>query len=152
MSSPNPVTLRLTEASRELLRIWPKLKKQQVQIIRSRWLTRYGAWMLREETKSFDDQKQPGSNTKWPENSDLTKDYKLSQGYGTLTNVMTGKMKGSISMDKGQDSVRTGSPLDYSIFTQDRADPRMNRPFLPEFDYAEAYAIDLGARIVREVV
>ena len=151
MSETNPVTLEFTLASRELLKILPRLTKEKMELLEDMWLQRFGAWVMGEEQESFDAQSQPGGE-EWPENTEVWQDFKASQGYSTITNVYTSKMKQSISMERTEHSVGVGSPLPYSIFTQDRTDSSLNRPFVPDFDYAQRYATELGNALARRIV
>ena len=151
MSEASPVTLEFTIASQELLRVLPQLTKEKIDILQNMWLNRYGAWVMREEQESFDQQKQPGGE-EWPENTQEWQDFKASQGFSTITNVYTSKMKQSISMERTEENVHVGSPLPYSVYTQDRKDPNMNRSFIPEFEYAQRYAFELGNALARRLL
>lgn len=151
MSEANPVTLQFTIASQELLKILPKLTKEKIDILQNMWLNRFGAWMMREEMEAFDQQKQPGGEV-WPENTQEWQDFKASQGFTTITNVYTSEMKQSISMERTKETVSAGSPLPYSVYTQDRKDPNMNRSFIPDFDYAQRYAVELGNALARRLL
>ena len=142
------LTLEFTPESKRIIESWGKDKTDKLKRVRLQWVAKMEAFMMGSAERSFVLQKQMGGDP-WPVNSDGWKIRKIQLGARTTkTNILSGDMQRSLSSSKDNYTAKVGSPMGIAVYTQDRKNSALDRPFIPD----DKYVINYGKKLFEDLL